>query len=77
MYEEFCDLEKDTCNWTPTPECSFAKQDLFIYDPVLMKHKKYCNYDEQGIICSVFSKKMNLQFLIMFQRERNTNYWIH
>lgn len=60
MYEEFCDLEKDTCNWTPTPECSFVKQDLFIYDPVLMKHKKYCNYDEQGIICSVFSKKMNL-----------------
>lgn len=50
MYEEFCDLERGTCNWTPTPECSFVKQDLFIYDPVLMKHKKYCNYDEQDFV---------------------------
>lgn len=49
MYEELCDLEKDTCNWTPTPECSFVKEDLFNYDPALVKHKEYCNSDEEGI----------------------------
>lgn len=49
MYEELCDLERGTCNWTSTPECSFVKQDIFIYDSALVKHKKYCNCDKEGI----------------------------
>lgn len=46
MYEEFCDLERGICNWILILECLFVKEDFFIYDLVLMKYKKYCNYDE-------------------------------